>query len=127
MPTTEVLVYREASGEMPFTDWLAQLARRNRRAAVKCASLVRLLRDFGYELTRPRAATLRDGVYELRTKVGNVNYRILYGYVGQNVALLSHGITKEGEVPDKEIDLAAARLKAFVADPTTHTATLEEM
>ena len=122
-----MFVYREANGDIPLTKWLADLAQRNRAAATKCASLVRLLRDFGHALQRPRAATLRDGVYELRTEVRNVNYRILYGFVGKNVALLSHGITKEGKVPDKEIDLAAARLRTFEEDPEKHSAALEEM
>lgn len=45
---------------------------------------------------RPRADYLRDGVYELRTDVRGVNYRILYGFVGQDAALVVCGLTKEG-------------------------------
>ena len=37
---------------------------------------------------------LRNGIYELRAKVGTVNYRVLYFFCGSNVACLSHGLTK---------------------------------
>ena len=70
---------------------------------------------------------LRDDVYELRTKVRNVNYRLLYGFVGKDIAMLSHGLTKERKVPSREIDLAVARLERFKKDPDLHTATLEEL
>jgi len=36
--------------------------------------------------------------------VGKVNYRILYGFVGKDAALLACGLTKESAVPDKEIE-----------------------
>ena len=106
-------------------DWLDGLRESNERAFTKCLYLVDLLRQSGHELRRPHADCLRDGVYELRTRVGRVNYRVLYGFVGQNVVLVSHGITKEKEVPDKEIDTAAARLALDRENPGRHTATGE--
>ena len=71
----------------------------------------------GHELRRPRADMLRDGVYELRARVGTVNYRILYGFVGKDVALLAAGLTKEKKVPAREIDQAAARIELYKTDP----------
>jgi hypothetical protein len=82
--------------------------------------LLDLLRQFGGELRRPRADYLRDGVYELRTLVGNVNYRLLYGFIGKNVALLTAGLTKQMKVPDKEIDRAIARIARYKANPTKY-------
>jgi hypothetical protein len=38
-------------------------------------------------------------VYELRAEVGNVNYRILYGFVGKDIAVLSSGLAKTKTVP----------------------------
>lgn len=58
--------------------------------------------------------------------MGRVNYRVLYGFVGKNVALVSHGITKEKEVPDGERDTAAARLALFEQHPELHTAVDEQ-
>jgi len=51
-----------------------------------------------------------------------VNYRILYGFVGKDVVLVSHGITKEKKVPSKEIDLAAQRLAKYRSDPDKYAA-----
>jgi hypothetical protein len=101
MPQTDVFFFQEREGNVPVLDWVMELRAKDERAFRKCFGLIELLRQFGSELRRPRADYLRDGVYELRTKVGNVNYRILYGFVGKDVALLACGLTKEITVPDK--------------------------
>jgi hypothetical protein len=105
--------------------WL-HFAEKNERAAKKCFGLVKLRRDFGNELRRPRADLLRDGVYELRTEVGNVHYRILYGFVGKDVAVLACGLTKEKAVPAKEIDRAAVRIGKYKHNPARHRYAYEE-
>jgi hypothetical protein len=53
--------------------------------------------------------------------MGSVNYRVLYFFHGRNVAIVSHGFTKEDEVPSKEIEQAIRRKAAFVASPAEHT------
>lgn len=126
MPTTEVYFYKDDDGSVPVLDWLLELRDRDERAAKKCFALVKLLRDFGSELRRPRADLLRDGVYELRTEVGNVNYRILYGFVGKDLAVLACGLTKEKKVPDREIDRAAERIERYKQDPGKHRFVYEE-
>jgi hypothetical protein len=126
MPQTDVFFYREEDGRVPALDWLLALRERNERAAKKCFALVNLLREFGSELRRPRADMLRDGVYELRTEVGNVNYRILDGFVGKDSAVLICGLTKERNVPDKEIDRAAACIERFQREPHKHQFIFEE-
>ena len=117
MPATEVLFFKDEDGSVPVLEWLEEIRNHNERAFRKCFGLIRLLEELGHELRRPRADILRDGVYELRTKVGNVNYRILYGFVGKDVALLAAGLTKEKKVPAREIDQAAARLELYRSDP----------
>ena len=84
------------------------------------------MRQLGSELRRPRADYLRDGVYELRTRVGNVNYRMLYGFVGKDAALLACGLTKEKAVPDNEIDRAMERIEQFKKAPDKHRYIEEE-
>jgi len=127
MPATEVVLYREEDGSIPLLDWLREVQKTNQAAFTKCVTLIDYLEQFGRDLRRPRADMLRDGVYELRTQVRNVNYRLLYGFVGKDVAMLSHGLTKERSVPSREIDLAVARLERFKKNPTLHSATLEEL
>ena len=82
---------------------------------------IRRLAEIGYELRRPEADYLRDGIYELRIGYRGINYRILYTFVGHRVALLTHGIVKESRVPPQEIDEAIFRKVKWEVDPKTHT------
>lgn len=50
-----------------------------------------------------------------------MNYRILYFFHSQNVAILAHALTKEGEIPDSDIKRAIGRKQAFERDPVGHT------
>lgn len=121
MPKTEVLFYQDANGHSPVVEWLEQLRTMDAVAYVKCAAVIERLQESGFELRRPTADMLRDGVRELRAKKGHVNYRILYFFHGRNVAVLAHAITKEDVVPAVEIDRALARKAAFEANPSKHT------
>ena len=120
MPTTLVVFYTE-NGVAPLLEWLDALGEAVQN---KIIARIELLRARGHELRRPHADTLRDGIHELRVVSQHVNYRVLY-FFHDRTAVLSHGITKEGTVPPKEIDRASAHRKRFVADPAKHTYTEE--
>ena len=117
MPPIRVVIFREDDGSAPVMDWLDALPP---KAQDKCIVRIERLKQHGYELRRPDADTLRDGIHELRTRLGAVNYRILYFFHG-GCAVLSHGLVKEREVPDREIDLAVSRKQRFARNPQGHT------
>ncbi len=121
MPKAEVLFYQEADGRSPVVEWLERLRRMDTAAYAKCAAVIERLQESGFELRRPTADLLRDGIRELRAKKGHVNYRILYFFHGRNVAILAHAITKEDVVPPADIDRAMLRKAAFEANPAKHT------
>jgi len=121
MPQTRLLFFRDADGSAPAWEWLRDLRVRNRKAYAKCAVRIRRLAEMGHELRRPEADFLRDGIYELRARLGTVNYRILYFFHGRNVAVLANAITKENEIPMAEINRALERKRLFAADPAAHT------
>ena len=123
MPETRVVFYKEADGSVPTQDWLNQLSR---RAQAKCRWLIERLHERGSELRRPQADYLRDGIYELRTRIGNVRYRILYFFHGNVAAVISHGIVKKmAEVAPREIERAIRRKNQFKQNPEQHTQELE--
>jgi len=126
MPATDVLFYQDEDGTAPVLEWLLKLRERNERAFRKCFGVIQLLAQSGFDLRRPHSDFLQDGVYELRTRVGTVNYRILYGFVGQNVALLSASFTKGKRVPRQEIQRAIARIAKYQVDPQAHGFRYEE-
>ena len=121
MPATKIVFYREAKGDSPILDWLKQLRREKPKAYAKCVVRIRRLAELGHELRRPETDLLRDGIHELRARLGTVNYRILYFFHGRVAAILSHGLTKEDEVPDADIDRAVSRKNAFERNPESHT------
>ncbi len=125
MPPTGVVFYQEAPGDVPALDWLRALRRADRRGYAKCVARVHRLADLGHEPRRPEADLLRDGIHELRARRGRVHYRILYFFHGSEIAVLAAGLSKEGRVPDRDIERALRRRVAFEEDPCGHTFEME--
>lgn len=82
-PTKEFLDRLHKTEELPYAEYE-----------------LNLLAEFGYKLTRPHAAPLRDKIYELRIRVQRKQYRLLYFFFYQSKIVISHGIYK----PDKKVD-----------------------
>jgi hypothetical protein len=116
MPHTDVYYYAEDEGTSPVVDWFQTIPE---DAVDKLYYRVQQLEQFGYELRRPHADLLRDGIYELRVKVVRVNYRLLY-FFHEHDAVIAHGCTKEGKVDDADIDRAIRRKAVYVKDPEGH-------
>jgi len=119
MPNAKIIFFKEVDESVPVITWLDE--QRPKTVKAKCLALIKLLAAMGYDLKRPYSDTLRDGIRELRTRVGKVNYRLLYFFHGQNCVVISHGITKEDEVPDKEIDAAIANKELYKSDPEKYS------
>jgi phage-related protein len=122
MPETRVIFYQDEKGKVPVLDWLDGLERKDPKGLINCLDRIQQLAIMGHELRRPLADFLRDGIYELRASHRRVQYRILYFFHGQNIAIIAHAIVKEdAAVPDIEINRAIERQNLFIADPATHT------
>jgi phage-related protein len=118
MPRTRVVFFREDDGSVPVLDWLDALPA---RAVVKCRVKIERLQELGHELRRPEGDYLRDGIYELRARLGSVNYRMLYFFHQNVAAVVSHGLVKEREIPSREIDRAVLRKERFEKNSTAHS------
>jgi putative component of toxin-antitoxin plasmid stabilization module len=125
MPQTQVVFFQDEDQSVPALDWLREMKRRDPRITAKFHERILELGSLGWQMMRPASDTLRDGIHELRVRLGSVNYRLLYGFHEehgqQTIAILVHGLTKERAVSPKDIDLAARRRAAFAADPPKHT------
>jgi putative component of toxin-antitoxin plasmid stabilization module len=75
VPKIRVALYREEDGSCPFIEWFDKLPA---KVQDKCYLRLERLREMGHELRRPEADFLRDGIYELRVRLGGVHRRILY-------------------------------------------------
>ena len=52
---------------------------------------------------------------------------MLYFFHGSSAAILTHGLTKEKNISDNEIDHALGLKKRFEADPEAHTFYWEQL
>ncbi len=118
MPKTRIVIYSENDGAAPLIEWLDSLPT---KVQDKCIAKIELLQEKGHQLRRPHCDYLDDGIYELRVRHGNVNYRILYCFCSGKMVLLSHGCTKGKEVPPKEIKMALKHKLSFESDQKAHT------
>ena len=118
MPQTHVVLYQEDDGSVPLLKWLDRL---HNKARAKVLVRIERLKELGSQLRRPEADYLRDGIYELRISLQRIHHRVLYFYSGRTVAVLSHGLVKDREVPPREIELAVRRKSRFEDDPEAHT------
>lgn len=118
VPETRVVIYCEDNGKAPFLEWFASLPDRVQdRVLIR----VRRLRALGHELRRPECDYLRDGIYELRASTEGVHYRVLYFFHGRIAAVVAHGLVKESQVPDRDIEVALRRKRCFETAPQRHT------
>ena len=120
MPPTQVFFFQDER-DIPVRNWLQELRRTDKRVYAKCVARIRLLAQLGHELRRPLADYLEEDIYELRIRRGRGNYRILYFFHGQNIAILAHGLVKEDVIPQADLTRAIKRKEAFLKDPEKHT------
>jgi phage-related protein len=115
----QVIFFKRSDDTVPMKDWLDNLQAKDRR---KCLERIERLRNQGHELNRPFAAYLKDDIYELRVKCGNVNYRMLYFFYERSAVVIFHGLVKKTQrVPSQDIDRALERKAEFKRDPDLHT------
>jgi phage-related protein len=106
-------------------EWLDNLEANEPRVYAKCLDRILLLGSLGNELRRPIVDYLENGVYEIRAKIGRVNYRILYGFCGKNVIVLLHGMTKTDNIPNADLKRARDNLQLVLSNVNLHTIEFE--
>jgi phage-related protein len=121
MPPINVVFYQEKPGDSPVIEWLRALNDTQPKAYDKCRAALARLALLGHELRRPEADYLGDGLYELRVRLGSVNFRLLYFFHGPMLCVVAHGLTKEAAVPAADLKRAQARKAAFATAPAYHT------
>lgn len=117
MPETQVIFFSERDGRVPLLDWMDTL---QAKAQDKCFIKIERLKELGYDLRRPEADYLRDGIYELRISFRRIPHRILY-FFNEGRAVLVDRLIKESKVPPNQIDETIRRKSLFKANPQMHT------
>lgn len=101
----EIDSFELPSGRCPINDFLKTLNKKTDIPYILRA--LDNLAELGYELRRPHAAELEDGIYELRVKTIGGQFRFFYFFFDRNQIILTHGIKKkQGPVGNHQIKLA---------------------
>ncbi len=109
----DIEYYVTAKGACPTREFLSSLHKKDELPAVLRA--MELLKEFGYQLRRPHADILEDGIYELRIPLRHKQFRLLYFYFFQEGIVISHGLRKESKVNPAEIEKAKDHRADYLA------------
>lgn len=110
MESIDVIFYDKADGTKPAEEFISGLDEGMR---AKITRAINLLKTRGSLLRRPYSAYLGDGIFELRAQFGSDISRVLYFFIINNQAVLTHGFVKKTQkTPAEEIK----RAKFYRAD-----------
>ncbi len=101
----KILEYETSRGERPVAEFIKN---QQPQAIAKIAHLIDLLEIHGNLLGMPHAKQLEQNLYELRVR-GKEEIRIIYGFVGKTIYLLSGFKKQKQKTPRKEIETAKQR------------------
>ena len=105
----DVEYYVTSSGKVPAKDFIESLPV---RLKAKVFRDIGLLEEFGTEVKMPYSKHLKEGVHELRVRLGNDRSRMLYFFFRDQKIVLTNGfIKKTQKVPPAELE-KALRYKA---------------
>ena len=110
MPELEVVFYEQADGTIPVRKFLCGL---NEKMEAKMLRTISLLEKNGYDLREPYSKPIGDGIFELRAQVATNISRVLYFFVVNGKAVLTHGFVKK---TDKTPKTEIARAKRYRED-----------
>lgn len=101
-----IVEYQTARDESPVS---AFIKNQQPQAIAKIIHLVDLLEIYGNNLSMPHSKRLEPELCELRVR-GKEEIRIIYGFVGKTIYLLSGFKKQKQKTPKKEIETAKQRL-----------------
>jgi len=103
-----VRFYRTAAGREPVLEWLRGLDKEDRR--VIGLDLMRV--QFGWPIGMPLVRSLKDGLWEVRSKLPSRRIARLMLCFHENKIVALHGfIKKTQKTPLEDIDLARQRMR----------------
>lgn len=101
-----IVEFETARGERPVSEFIKN---QQPQAIAKIIHLVDLLELYGNVLGMPHSKRLEAGLFELRIR-GKEEIRIIYGFVGKTIYLLSGFKKQTQKTPKKELETAKKRL-----------------
>ena len=108
----EIEYFETAKGRCPVQEFIDSL---DARSKAKIARTLDLLQQFGIKLGMPYAKHVEGDMWELRTRVGSNQYRVIYFLFTGGVFILLHGFMKKsGPIPQQDLRTARDRRAEFL-------------
>ena len=103
--------YKELDGTKPLATFIKSLETKLR---AKVVANLNLLEEYGNMAREPLSKPLSDGIFEVRTIMGNNIVRVLYFFDEEKVIIATNGfVKKQQKTPQSEIDLAKSRREDY--------------
>ncbi|GAB6054118.1 type II toxin-antitoxin system RelE/ParE family toxin [Magnetospira thiophila] len=105
MKRIQAVFFRSESGTEPVRDWLKALDKEDR---FRIGTDIKTV-EFGWPIGMPTCKPMKNGVFEVRTSLGNRIARVLFCIVEGRMVLLHGFIKKTQKAPQSDLDLALDR------------------
>lgn len=100
--------YETASGRKPVREWLLEISQDDRRIIGYDVQTV----EFGWPIGMPVCRPLGDGLWEVRSNLGDGTIgRVIFCIIGGDMVLLHGFVKKSQKTPSQDIELARKRRK----------------
>ena len=108
----EIQYFETANGRRPVQEFVDAL---DARSKAKIARTLDLLEELGVKLGMPYAKHVEGDMWEIRTRVGSNQYRIIYFLFAGGAFILLHGLLKKsGQIPQRDLRMARDRRTEFL-------------
>ena len=102
----QVVFYRTSTGHEPVREWLRSLQKDEKKRIGEDITKV----QFGWPIGMPIAKKLTRDLWEVRSKLPNKIFRVMFTVYENHIYLL-HGFIKKGQkTPNEDLKLAQRRL-----------------
>ena len=105
-----VVFYKTDTGNEPVREWLKELSKED----CKVIGTDILTVQYAWPIGKPLVDNLGDGIWEVRSRMGNRIARTLFAMVNQEIVLLHGFIKKQQKTPPDEFELAKKRKKQYL-------------
>ena len=109
LPKLRAEFYRSVSGREPVREWIDALPPHDRKVIREDITEV----QFEWPMGRPRVDHLRDGLWEIRSRLENRQARVLFAFTGREMVILHGFIKKTRATPSEELEVAERRWKVW--------------
>ena len=103
----KVVFFKTDTGNEPVREWLKELTKEESKTIGTDILTV----QYAWPVGKPLVDNLGDGIWEVRSRLGNRIARTLFAVVDEEIVLLNGFVKKQQRTPPDELELAKKRKK----------------